>query len=191
MAIAITSVDWEFISAREGGQRLEAYVPEPEVSQSGVTVATGVDLGQRSASDIDNLDIPDTLKAKLKPYAGVIKQAAKKLLAENPLEITKTEADALDKAVKQKALDELIGRYDAATTGKKFSELPSGAQTVIASVAFQYGNLATETPKFWKMVTEQRWADAVAELRDFGDAYPTRRKLEADLLQKALDQGQL
>jgi WXG100 family type VII secretion target len=180
-------VDWGFISDREGGQALDGYVPAPEVSKSGVTVGTGFDIGQRTESDIDAMDIPDTLKEKLKPYAGLIKQDAVDFLADNPLTITQEEATALDKAVKQKALDTLVTRYDNATTGTKFADLPQEMQTVLASVEFQYGSMSAKTPNFWKMVTEQRWDDAIAELRDFGDKYPTRRGLEADLLQEGVD----
>ena len=59
-------------------------------------------------------------------------------------------------------------------------------QTALASINFQYGSLATPTPNFWKQVTEQRWADASKNLADFGDAYPTRRKLEAGLIDAAI-----
>jgi WXG100 family type VII secretion target len=180
-------VDWDFISDREGGQALDGYVPAADVSKSGVTVGTGFDIGQRTEADIDAMDIPDTLKEKLKPYAGLTKQDAVDYLAENPLTITQDEATSLDKAVKSKALDALVERYDNATTGKKFAELPQQMQTVLASVEFQYGSMASKTPNFWKMVTEERWDDAIAELRDFGDKYPTRRGLEADLLQEGVD----
>lgn len=180
-------VDWDFISDREGGQALEGYVPAADVSKSGVTVGTGFDIGQRTEADIEAMDIPDTLKEKLKPYAGLTKQDAVDYLAANPLTITSDEATALDKAVKSKALDTLVERFDNATTGKKFAELPQQMQTVLASVEFQYGSMASKTPNFWKMVTEQRWDDAIAELRDFGDKYPTRRGLEADLLQAGVD----
>lgn len=180
-------VDWSFISDREGGQALEGYVPAADVSKSGVTVGTGFDIGQRTEADIDAMDIPDTLKEKLKPYAGLTKQDAVDYLAANPLTITSEEATSLDKAVKGKALDALVERFDNATTGKKFAELPQQMQTVLASVEFQYGSMASKTPSFWTMVTEQRWDDAIAELRDFGDKYPTRRGLEADLLQAGVD----
>ena len=40
-------IDFAFISSCEGGQRLKAYVPDPEHSESGVTLATGFDLGCR------------------------------------------------------------------------------------------------------------------------------------------------
>jgi GH24 family phage-related lysozyme (muramidase) len=80
-------------------------------------------------------------------------------------------------------------KYDASPSTKSFSQLPPEAQTVIASVSFQYGDLATRTPTFWGHVTNERWQKAVDELRNFGDRYPTRRGKEADLLQGAIDRG--
>jgi hypothetical protein len=55
-------------------------------------------------------------------------------------------------------------------------------QTVVASVAFQYGDLSLRTPNFWQQVTTENWQAALANLQDFGDKYPTRRNKEADLL---------
>lgn len=49
---------------------------------------------------------------------------------------------------------------------------------------FQYGDLATKTPKFWAAVTAQDWKTTASILRSFGDAYKTRRNLEADLIDK-------
>ena len=67
-----------------------------------------------------------------------------------------------------------------------------GLVNVVSSVGFQYGsNLAKATPRFWDAVTNGRWQDAVDELRNFGDSYSTRRNKEADLLQKAIDHGDL
>lgn len=66
----------------------------------------------------------------------------------------------------------------------KFENLDARHQTVILSVAYQYGaNLASRAPKFWKAVTSQNWAEVVKVLRDFGDAYKTRRNREADYLE--------
>ena len=39
-------IDFTFIEKLEG-YRLEGYVPDAENSQSGVTIASGFDLGQR------------------------------------------------------------------------------------------------------------------------------------------------
>lgn len=181
-------IDWSFISQLEGGRRLAGYVPAAAFSQSGVTVATGCDLGQRSRAEIDALDIPEALKAKLRPYAGLKTVQAEATLRERPLTLTETEAEALDESVKKPIVDALASRYDAAVANVPgrlpFAELPEPAQTAIASVAFQYGpNLPARTPRFWQAVTGQDWVRAVHELRNFGDAYPTRRRREADLLE--------
>ncbi len=181
----IVPIDWDFIAAREGGRQLEGYVPMPDTSRSGVTIATGCDIGQRRVADIDALDIPAGLKERLKPYCGLRRQAAVTALAARPLTITASEAAALDQAVKTGESAALRAAYDAATdrTGPRFAQLPGAVQTAIASVAFQYGtNLAVRTPRFWAAVTAQDWAAAVSELRDFGDDYASRRNLEADLL---------
>ncbi|WP_374761411.1 hypothetical protein [Pseudoalteromonas sp. MM1] len=55
----------------------------------------------------------------------------------------------------------------------------------MTSVSFQYGiGLSSTTPKFWKAVTSQDWKEAIKILKSFGDAYPTRRRKEAALLEK-------
>ena len=187
-------VDWAFIRAREG-DKLDGYVPDAQGSSSGVTIATGIDLGQRGASDIDKLDITDDLKKKLKPYCLKTGKAASDLLAKSPLSITADEADALTKAVKGPMLDSLVSDYNAAVDAANaadhcnrvhFDQLPTGVQTAVASAQFQYNSLASRTANYWKQVTEQRWADASKNLKDFGDRYKTRRKLEAGLIDDAL-----
>ena len=79
----------------------------------------------------------------------------------------------------------LKSRYLAAAENKDkvdFFDLPAQAQTVIASVSFQYGSLETKAPSFWKAVASQSWEESVKVLNKFGDVYTTRRKLEADVL---------
>ena len=186
---AAIAIDFGQVSKLEGGQILSPdHVPDLTGSNSGVTVGTGVDLGQMDDADIDALNISDTLKGKLKPYTELTGQEAEDYLKQHPITLTKGEADQLDKSIQSNAINKLVSSYRSATASE-FNSLPPEAQTVIASVAFQYGNLATRTPSFWKAVTKSDWVGAVNELRNFKDNYPTRRKAEADLLQKALDRG--
>ncbi|ATB49401.1 pesticin [Corallococcus macrosporus DSM 14697] len=184
-------VDWDFIAEREGRSVQDGYVPDPTGSKSGVTVATGVDLGARDMGDLDRLGLSDALKTKLEPYLGLQGQEAADFLENNPLNLTADEVKELDRAVKGEALDNIVNEYNteverlnAADGGSrpKFAELPREMQTVIASVGFQYGSLKSETPNFFAQVTEQRWEDAKANLEDFGDRYSTRRGIEAELL---------
>lgn len=183
-------IDDGFIADREGAAVQEAY-PPPN-SNSGVTVATGVDLGQRNQADLASLHLSATLVSLLSPYLGLTGQAAADFLENHPLILTPSQVAELDRAVHNQIYTQVATNYNNASD-LSFWRLPSAVQTVIASVALQYGpNLhlpASQggTPAFWAAVTEGRWQDAVDELRDFGDAYDTRRNLEADVLEAAID----
>jgi len=150
-------VDYQFISDLEGGSKTKGYVPAVSVSKSGVTIATGFDLGQRSESDLKSLNLAPLLINKLKPYLGKTKMEAKSLLKKLPLVITSSEAQVIDKAVKSNHISQIKSKYDSSTKNNvKFVDLSHQAQTMIASVSFQYGsNLSARTPKFWKAVTSQ------------------------------------
>jgi hypothetical protein len=62
-------------------------------------------------------------------------------------------------------------------------DLTDRQQTVVMSVAWLYGRPWDRCPTFWKHATAGRWDDVIAELRDFGDVYSTRRGKEADYLE--------
>lgn len=177
----MTQVNFGFISGLEGGPVLRGYVPDPKNSNSGVTIATGFDLGQRSASELHRL-LPYFLAQKLSVYCGFKKLDAVSVLNQLPLTITAAEAEEIDLSVKHQMLTKLVQRYNRAAK-VAFDGLPEPMQTVIASVAFQYGDLSKRCPKFWRAAT-QADSDAMAlELRDFGDRYPSRRHREANYLQ--------
>jgi lysozyme-like predicted toxin len=188
-------IDWDFIAEQEGAASQDAYVPNPEGSQSGVTVGTGVDLGARNSADLERLGLSEALRERLEPYLGLRQQDAVDFLADNPLQLTAEEVEELDQAVRDQAVDSLVTSYNAAATTRNaedggdrasFEELPTEMQTVIASVHFQYGTLSTETPNFFSQVVDQRWDDALGNLRDFGDDYTSRRNREADLLESGM-----
>lgn len=174
-------IDYDFIGDLEGSTNT-GYVPDPETSNSGVTVAVGFDLGARSEQDLNDLGLSSDLVDKLKPYLGLKKQAAVDALAASPLTITDDEADEIEEAVRESETDRIVNAYNASTSTVDFEDLPSEAQTVIASVGYQYGDLATRTPNFWTQATSQDWQGMYDNLLDFGDDYPTRRGKEADLL---------
>eukprot|EP00743_Colponemidia_sp_Colp-15_P005663 GILK01006088.1.p1 GENE.GILK01006088.1~~GILK01006088.1.p1 ORF type:complete len:282 (+),score=48.28 GILK01006088.1:73-918(+) len=176
-------IDRSFMEAVEGF-KTTGYVPSS--GNSGVTIGTGVDLGQRSS--LTGLDIDQNLKAKLSPYLGKTGSAAVSYLQQHPLSLSLSEARSLDRAVQTPMYQALATRYNADISGGKplFQQLPRGIQTAIYSVNYQYGNAKVKCPKFWSAAVSQEWELAVDELRHFGDAYPTRRNKEADLIQNAL-----
>tara|TARA_Y100001951_G_scaffold89405_1_gene81749 strand:+ start:10771 stop:11340 length:570 start_codon:yes stop_codon:yes gene_type:complete len=172
-------VDWEFIAELEGGCATIGYVPPPDGGkvESGVTIATGFDLGQRSATDIKAL--PDYLIVKLTPFLGLTGNKAIYKLKECPLVLTKTEALQIDNLSHREALVNLLKDWAAADTSIDYRYLDKNLRTVIASVAFQYGDLPSRTPKFWSQVTSNQWVDAYYNLLDFKDNFRTRRHKEA------------
>ena len=190
-AVDDADVNHSFIASQEGGQQLSGYVPQ--AGMSGVTVATGVDLGQMTVAQLNGMNIPNELKQQLAPYVGLQRDEAQAYLNEHPLSINHADADALDGIVMDRTLATIIPAYDrTAGSNGAFNALPSEAQTVITDLAYQYGpNLAGRTPNFWAQVTQGRWRDALANLKNFGDAYPNRRHAEAALIQQAINRGAL
>lgn len=166
---------------------LQAYVPDPRGSDSGVTVASGFDLGARNTHDLSRLGIKVELLNKLKPYLGLKGLNALEKIKHNPLNISTTDCAFIDNALKTHFISSFSLKYNQAITSKslKFQELPWQAQTVMISVAFQYGNLCTETPQFWEALTAQDWVKTISILEDFKDKYKPRRLREAALLKEA------
>ena len=185
------SVDWGFITQNEGGQILVGYTLNPQqFPNAGLTIATGVDIGQMSQAQVAALPIDAAAQAMLTPFAGLVGQAAVNALqayeaahGETPPTLTQADANALDNVTQQATYNAIVNEYDAASGGD-FADLPSGAQTAIIDVAYQYGtNLAARTPNFWSDVTSGNWAAAINELNNFGDNFAPRRQAEAALVQ--------
>lgn len=109
-----------FLAALEGGSRTTGYMPAGGVSKSGVTIATGFDLGQRNESDLHALRLAPALIAKLRPYLGARGPQAQALLAKAPLLITSSEAQAIDEwptaeAARASSGEALLSKLDLRT----------------------------------------------------------------------------
>ena len=176
----MSNVDWDFIGKQEGN-RLKGYVPDADNSNSGVTIASGFDLGARALSDLSGL--PDEIVKTLEPFLGLKGAEAKE--AASKLKINKQQSAVINDFAKTTAIEDLSRKWKA-ETGQEFSELPKHKATVIASVAFQYGDLKSETPNFWRQVTNDDWDAAEKNLRDFKDRYGSRRNREADYFMAGL-----
>jgi|TARA_R110000765_G_scaffold368186_2_gene458301 hypothetical protein len=177
-------IDFSFIMEQEGF-KLDIYVPRDKdkvkaFQNSGPTIASGFDLGQRNLNDLTGL--PPALISKLEPYLGLKKQAAIDFIKANPLNITEEEASIINAFAKDQETGRLIKLWNK-TSKTPWTDLTAEQATVVASVAFQHGNLSKKTPKFWGHVTKGNWDKAIGELRNFGGKTPSRRNREADYLE--------
>ncbi|MCG7496525.1 pesticin C-terminus-like muramidase [Vibrio sp. Of7-15] len=172
-------VDFRFIQQLEGTCR-EGYVPDAKNSRSGVTIASGFDIGQRDSRELERL-FPRPLAQRLTPYANLHGKSAQKQLSKKPLKVSDEEVELINRVAKNQALTGLEKQWNKAGYCS-FCQLSRAQQTVVASVAFQYGDLSRRTPKLWSYATKGDWGKVHRELLNFGDRYPTRRRKEAQLL---------
>jgi hypothetical protein len=185
----MSNIDFDFILKQEGFET-KGYVPDAENSKSGVTIASGFDLGARKLSDLKGL--PQDIIDLLSPFLG-FKGAEASEIAPN-LEVTEDQAKIINEFAKSEAITNLKTKWENAT-GTSFDDLGTEQATVLASVAFQYGDLESRTPNFWKQTTSGDWVGAYKNLLKFGDRYTSRRLDEAallwksDALKKSIDAG--
>ena len=180
-----TNIDFSFIEQLEG-VTLIGYVPEAHLSQSGVTIGAGFDIGQHSVVELSKA-FSSPLFNKLKPYAALKKMDAVIKLTALPLTISTAEAHEIIRYSHSSTIKRLANEWNASCSRIPFEQLHCICATVMCSVAFQYGSLSKPTPKFWQQVTMDDWQGALSNLRHFGDNYSTRRNKEADLLQSWLE----
>jgi hypothetical protein len=194
-----TKVDFTFIASLEGDQWLRGYVPISKagvvIGASGMTVASGFDLGQWHSSDMKDFGFPAPLLKKLTPFAkphnfkGLTKaKVAAEVGKLGPVpELTKPEADMCDGAVFSQILSDAMGAWDRNREKgvPVFTQLPAGWQTVWLSRVYQEGPRANpqhpNRVKFRNEALAGKWQDAIDTLKAYGE-YTSRTKAEANLL---------
>lgn len=164
--------------------------------KSGVTISTGLDLGQRSRKELSAFidkyydgtqSEKDLMKNKLGPYTGKKGKMAQQLLEEKPLSVSDDESLKLEDAIMNDTLDKARIRTKE-ETGLDFDELPQNVQTAIASLIHNMGAHA-KIPRTWKAIGNQDWEALENELNNFyanPDSIPkgliNRRRNEASLI---------
>ena len=178
-----------YIPARPGNfygrpnQRPDAYTV---IGVSGVTIATGCDLGQTDAATLQGYGVPLPIINQLRPYLGLKSSAAIAKLSALPLTIAPDTAALLDECVHAGYLRRYVAPAYQKAANVSFDALPKQAQAVVFSVCFQKGcgGVRRDWPKLWGYLTTQNWCAASKELRTGFSQYKLRRKIEGDLLQE-------
>ena len=175
----------------EGKSITKGYVPssngEP-IGVSGVTIATGLDLGQQTRTGLEAMGIPAALVDRFAPYLGVQKKEAQYILSKYPLTLTRDEVAAVDAAVHAKYIEATAALFGSDT----FAVAPKEVQAVAVSLHYQFGTpFRKASPALgnaWAAMQRGDYARAAAQLRDpLGwskphQQYCKRRQSEAALL---------
>lgn len=131
--------------------------------------------------------IPDALKRKLFPYLGLRGERAADALRARPLILSQDEATVLDVAVQRQTLYQLEGRFNR-DSKVQFDSLPSEAQTVLMSLAWNFGaDLDEHIPTGWALAIASRWDELAHWLETTHWRQPElaeRRNKEAALLKQ-------
>lgn len=195
----------DFLTKVEGPRQTQGYIPcflagggtanykgqgDPAkytaMGASGVTIATGCDLGQTSVDTLQAYGLKDeALISTLLPYIGLKKDKAIWALRHMPLTITTEQAEALDHAVHEGYLQKYVRPAYERDSTVKFDDLPDQAQAVVMSVCFQKGcgGVRKDWPKLWRFLTKQDWKNAAWELQHGFKEYKGRRTTEGRLLE--------
>lgn len=213
-----TSIDYDKLAEFEGGQATSAYVPwwpkgmkvkdgvitvvtdriegTGELAgdnKSGVTVGTGVDLGQQNKKvyfeRLTKAGATQDLLDKLDPYMGLKRSAACRYLREHPLTLTQEEVDLIDSEMQKEKINSVKGIYDKFSEkngyNTKFDDLSEAERTVLVSRQYNKGNLNSDADKDLMLYFSQnKETEAVATLT--AENYPglgPRIKKEHDYLE--------
>jgi hypothetical protein len=146
-------IDYDFINsvlARfEGRAYTRGYIPcwggtyyggaEPlkgePLGASGVTIATGVDLGQQTRKGLSDMGISLCTLAYLIPYLGLRRQAAVERLKKEPLTIAPEQVTEIDHAVHARYINETADMFGR----ERFEVAPKQVQAVAVSLHYQFG----------------------------------------------------
>lgn len=162
------------------GRENPAACGEP-IGASGVTVGTGLDLGQQGEADLRRMGVSDALIERFCSYLGKRRDEAVGALARAPLTLTDAECDAVDAAVHDDYIRRAAALYDS-EADEPFADCPPEAQAVIVSLFYQLGSGRTRYPVTWRLLCEGDWAGAARELKTGFKRYANRRRDEGRLL---------
>jgi len=166
---------------------LDPYKGEPQ-GASGVTIATGVDLGQQTRVGLKSMGVSDETLAILDPYIGLQKKSAMQKLKEAPLAITPERVKEIDDAVHEHYIMGTALKFGR----ENFEAAPKEVQAVAVSLCYQFGTpFRAVSPGLglaWEALRVDNYKEAALHLANpkgwsvDHQKYLSRRRQEAMLL---------
>lgn len=156
----------------------DGYKP---IGASGVTIGTGLDLGQQTRLDLIRMGVSENLIDKFRPYLGKRTFNALHALEASPLRITDDECEELDTAVHGEYILRAERKFNACSS-LVFSEIPKEAQAAIVSMVYQLGSPGSKISGVWRLICGGNWKTAGSSLIADKSRYRLRRIDEGKLL---------
>ncbi|MDL2315697.1 pesticin C-terminus-like muramidase [Desulfovibrio sp. OttesenSCG-928-A18] len=163
----------------------KGYIPRKNgkiLGHSGVTIGTGVDLGQQSRDGLLAMGVPDSIVSKFTPYLGKQKEAAAAALAAHPLVLSPADVAILDAAVAAGYISATKRRFNSRTS-RRFADRPKEIQAVAVSLEYHLG--PARAALYVDPLADGDYAEAARRLRRARD-YASRRLGEAELVERAM-----
>ncbi|WP_456305643.1 pesticin C-terminus-like muramidase [Entomobacter blattae] len=157
-------------------------------------IVISADLGGRSEQSLIKDGVDPALAHKLVPYTGMKGSVAARYVAEHPLDLTQEEALGISYVYREKTTAENFNATVQAINPDstlRFEDLPYNTKTAIVDLRYQYGPGVNVTPGYTVLIASGSWQDVVDELRNFHDAYKSRREDEAKLIEADIKAGYL
>ena len=133
----------------DSSPKTKGYVPSGKggapIESSGVTIASGLDLGSKDVKYLRNLGLPENLVDTLKPYLGKKRFDAQRALKKKPLNISSSDAELIDSKVIPLFAKQTANEFNslADVPGIEFEKLPKEVRTAFTSA--KYPSLVVST----------------------------------------------
>lgn len=175
----------------EGSGLCRGYIPTQNgkiIGNSGVTIGTGVDLGQQTRDGLIAMGVPATIVGCLVPYLGLRGEAALAKLNKVPLTLSADAIQKLDQAIIKSYIDNTVRYFNKSKLCvRPFTSCPKEVQAVTASLAYQLG--LRGFPRTLNYLRQGDYDQAILELEDpacWNGKYMTRRRGEAKILREVI-----
>ena len=152
------------------------------IGQSGVTIATGLDLGQQTRGALIRYGITGTLLEKLSPYLEKTRYRAIDALRERTLAVTDEECTLIDDLVHADYVRQAQTAFDRMSPFN-FTDTPKEVQTALVSMYYQLGSRACRHAA-WRFLAAGKFGKAAETLCSDRTRYKARRRDEGKLLKR-------
>lgn len=177
--------------AAAGDIALRGYVPRANLEgggtgpspTSGVTIGFGVDLHANDSPGILEAYpylVPKGIVDQIAPAMGYVGQAAQDYLNAQPVALSLVNAQTLSTDVFFGIFDQLSNAFDSQSTlGLRYENLPSGAQTALMDLGYNYGpNLSASgsstVRNIWSSALAQNWQQVQADFDALAGPNPSK-----------------